>query len=122
MKMNSEKSSSSNKVAQLAEARRKAKHGDFFFARYSTIGQPVREAPVFIVGDEDNEDVVVCSCTKSPPRNPYDIQVRLKLPTSVRTSKLYTINREQLLFKIPQSPSPEEYKNIMQQLSKFLHM
>lgn len=122
MKMNLENSSSDNRRAQLAEARKRAKHGEFFFARYSTTGQPNREAPVFIVGDDDEEDVVVCSCTKTPPRNPYDIQVRLKLPTSVRTSKLYTISREQLLFKIPQGPSSDEYKNIMQQLSKFLHM
>ncbi|MNI78800.1 hypothetical protein D3C76_361020 [compost metagenome] len=123
MKMNSESSSKiSNKIAQLNAIRKNAKHGEFFFAKYSAIGQSNREAPVFIVGDEDEEDVVICSCTKTPPRNSYDVQVQLKMSTSVRTNKLYTINREQLLFKIPQVPSPEEYKDIMQQLSKFLHM
>ncbi|KGE20791.1 hypothetical protein PWYN_01015 [Paenibacillus wynnii] len=110
------------KLNELRDMRQNAKHGDFYFAVYTAINQPERNAPVFIVGDDDRGDVVVCSCTKSPPRPPYDIKVQLKLPTSVRTSKLYTISREQLQFKIPQTASVQEYKDIMLQLSKFLHM
>ncbi|QDH19545.1 hypothetical protein [Saccharibacillus brassicae] len=121
---------SSNDSTRKAEAakrkleaqRRDAKHGEFFFAKYAAIGQPERQAPVFVVVDSDRLDVVVCSCTTSPGRGGFDITVTLKKPTTIRTNKLYTISRDQLLFKIPQTATPDEYAAIMSKLKEAIHV
>jgi hypothetical protein len=96
-----------------------AKHGEFFFARYtiSNSKKNERESPVFVISnDSDKEDVIVCSCTKEPARSDFDVLVQLKLPTQVRTNKIYTIYREQLLFRISQQANPDEYKKIIEKL------
>ncbi|MDR6725044.1 hypothetical protein J2W91_003530 [Paenibacillus amylolyticus] len=117
--MNSKNSSTR---AKLDQDRRQAKHADFFFADFIVSSQMTRKSPVFIIGDSDEQDVVVCKCTSHPARNEYDIKVELKKTTSVRTNKIYTISRDQLLFKIPQTANQEEYKKIMEMLAKALHM
>lgn len=124
MKKNSEEFMKS-KLKIIEEDRKNAKHGDFFFAKYavSNSKKPVRESPVFIISnDNDIEDVIVCNCTKQPPRSDFDVLVNLKLPTHVRTNKIYSIYRNQLLFKIPQKANPEEYKYIIEKLKKAIKL
>jgi len=112
---NSMRISKKDKVDNL---RKTAKQGDFFFANYLT-GDGPRKSPVFIVGnDNDKEDVIICKCTTSPPRTDFDKKVLLKEETYVRTNKVYTIPRASLLFKIPQSASPEEFKEIKDLIKK----
>jgi hypothetical protein len=108
-----------NKLKQIQEDRKNAKHGDFFFAKYIVNSQKAeeRESPVFVISnDQDTEDVIICSCTKHPARSGFDVSVNLKLPTCVRTNKIYTIYREQLLFKISQTAQEKEYQEIIKKL------
>lgn len=96
-----------------------AKHGEFFFAKVLINNGQVRPSPVFVVSnDKDKEDVIICSCTTKPAKTKFDIKVQLKEETHVRTNKLYTIRRNQLLFKIPQTASPDEYKDILDKLKE----
>lgn len=110
-------------IDKIVSDRISAKHGEFFFAKFILANEEMRESPVFVVSnDNDSEDVVVCSCTKQPARSEFDILVQLKLPTQVRTNKLYTIRRNQLLFKISQTANPEEYNKIIEKLKLALKL
>ena len=83
------------KINKLEQERSEAKQGDFFFALFYTNDGVPRERPVFVAGSKgnDSEDIIVCSCTTSPPRNPdFDKRVMLKRETYVRTNKIYTIS------------------------------
>ena len=103
----------SDLYTKIDKQRKEAKQGDFFFANYLVDGQ-IRKAPAFVAGnDGDDEDVIICKCTAQPPKTEYDKKVQLKKETYVRTNKIYTIQRNQLLFKIPQQPTNEEFKEIM---------
>jgi len=102
------------KSTKLAKDRQEAKQGDFFFANFLVNNGEVRKSPVFIVGnDHDQEDIIICSCTTQPARSDFDIAVQLKYETYVRTNKIYTIRRDDLAFKISQQPTPEEMNKIM---------
>ncbi|XID96205.1 type II toxin-antitoxin system PemK/MazF family toxin [Paenibacillaceae bacterium WGS1546] len=65
------------------------------------------DRPVIIVVAED-PDLVVIKITKTAPRtnDPYDVPIihykesGLKFPSTARVSKVITIDRSQLLFKI----------------------
>ncbi|MBO8129761.1 MAG: type II toxin-antitoxin system PemK/MazF family toxin [Peptococcaceae bacterium] len=117
MKKNSEHYSKiAKKIANRIEKQRsKATQGDFFFAKFLTVNGKERKSPVFVVGkDHDDQDVIICSCTSQPPKTRFDIKVQLKRETYVRTNKIYTIQRDQLLFKIPQQPSNEQFKAILE--------
>lgn len=113
-----------NKQLILNQQRIDAKHGEFFFVEFFANNNKPRQSPVLVISekDNDNEDVIVCSCTKSPARSDFDILVNLKLPTHVRTNKIYTIRREQLLFKIPQTATPTEYLKIINKLKESIHI
>lgn len=101
------------KTAELEKQRREAKQGDFFFAEFYINNGDKRKSPVFIASnDYDDEDVIICSCTSQPLKTEYDKRVYLKYPTYVRTNKIYTIRRGQLLFKIPQTITPAELNEI----------
>jgi mRNA-degrading endonuclease toxin of MazEF toxin-antitoxin module len=79
-----------------------AAQGDFFFAKVILSDGITLERPVYVIGDKGNDegDVIVCSCTTSPPRTGFDIPVLLKRQSYVRANKIYTINRAALLFRI----------------------
>lgn len=119
-KKNSQKSITSTDKQKLAKLglqiqRKKAKHGDFFFAEFTISNNDKRKSPVFIVSnsiDNKDDDVVICSCTKQPAKSQFDVEVQLKYKTCVRTNKLYTIHRDSLLFKISQTLQSSELKNI----------
>lgn len=106
-------------IAEITEINRKnAKHGEFFFAQYLTVTGDIRKSPVFVLSNEcdKNDDVIICLCTKSPPKSEFDVKVQLKVETRVRTNKIYTISRSQLLFKIPQTAQTDEYNEIITKL------
>lgn len=91
---------------ELDQQRKLAKHGDFFFCQFVINSGEVRKSPVFVVSniiDNKDDDIIVCSCTKQPAKSQFDIEVQLKVKTCVRTNKIYTIHRNDLLFKIPQT-------------------
>lgn len=113
-----------NKVNnRVLQQRKSARHGDFFFAKVYVVTGDYRNSPVFIVSnDNDDEDVIVCICTKQPAKTDFDIEVQLKVKSYVRTNKIYTIKREQLAFKIPQTVSPKEYKKIIGKISEALNI
>ncbi len=102
--------------------RKNAKHGEFFFAKFLLYNGNLRESPVFVVSAESNdkEDVIICKCTGKPAKSEYDIKVNLKKETHVRTNKIYTVNRNQLLFKINQIAQPDEYIRIIEKLKQTL--
>ena len=95
------RSESYSKKYKLKQIRESATHGDFFFAEYYNNSGQSKRAPVFIIGnDGDKKDVIICTCTSKPARGDWDKLVQLKKPTYIRTNKIYTIRRDQLLFKI----------------------
>ncbi len=112
------------KKAKLKQDREGAKHGDFFFAEYYNNSGQSKRAPVFIVGnDGDKEDVIICTCTSQASRGNWDKLVQLKKPTYIRTNKIYTIRRNQLLFKIDYdlvNSLPQKYQEIMNSVRKAL--
>lgn len=113
----------SSKTHELNEMRKNAKQGDFFFANFLSVTGNIRKSPVFVVGnDNDNEDIIICSCTGQPPKTEFDKKVNLKKETYVRTNKIYTVRRDQLLFKIPQQTTPKEFKEIMDSLRKIFNL
>ena len=98
-------------------------HGSFFFAKFLVNDGSTRKSPVFIISnDNDDEDIIICSCTKQPAKTDFDVKVKLKYETYVRTNKIYTIHRSQLLFKIPQRPQPQEYNEIVGKLKLALKL
>ncbi|WP_175511396.1 type II toxin-antitoxin system PemK/MazF family toxin [Alicyclobacillus macrosporangiidus] len=91
---------------QVEHDRANADQGDFFFAFLADEnGKPIPH-PVFVLGkhndSNDNTDVIICKCTKQEhgSRGAYDIPVKLRYDSFVRTNKIYTISRNQLDFKI----------------------
>lgn len=106
----------------LEQQRKSAQHGEFFFAKF-LVDNGLRESPVFVVSnDNDKNDVIVCKCTKQPAKSDFDVQVKLKQDTFVRTNKVYTIERSQLLFKIPQTATPTEYQDIIDKIKTALKL
>lgn len=114
------------KKSILQQARKNAKHGDFFFAEYYNNSGQSKSAPVFIVSnDRDKEDVIICTCTSQASRGKWDKLVQLEKPTYIRTNKIYTIRRNQLLFKIDYnllSMSPCKYKEITASIKEALNL
>ncbi len=105
----------------LEDERQAVKKGDFFFAAFLVGPDDVRRSPVFIISnDNDPLDVIACKCTSQPPRSELDVRVTLKKETYVRTNKIYTFPREQLLFRISQQAIPEELERITVGLRKAL--
>ena len=113
MNMNYENSSIAYKQ-KLDKMRAEAKQGDFYFANFFINSGEKRKAPIFVVGnDNDAIDVVICICTSQPSRGDWDKRVYLLKPTYVRTNKLYTIRREQLIFKIDHTLTAQKFNEIM---------
>lgn len=104
-----------SKIEKIQNDKVEVKQGDFFFASFVTNDGKLRERPIFVAGNKgnDNEDIIICSCTTSPARNVFDKKVQLRKETYVRTNKIYTIRKADLLFKIPQQASPLELKEII---------
>ena len=103
--------------------RSRADRGEFFFAAFFDpgTGRTIKH-PVLIVGknqdSNDEQDVIVCNCTSQPARSAYDVPVALKKPTLVRTNKIYTIRRDQLLFKIAHSVDQSIMTKILHTVAK----
>lgn len=107
----------------ILQQRKDAKHGDFFFAKSYIVTGDVRNSPVFIIGnDNDKEDVIICVCTKQPPKTEFDVEVQLRYKSYIRTNKIYTIKRGQLAFKIPQEISSFSYNKVIEKISKALNI
>lgn len=107
------------KNEELQKEKAEAKQGDFFFALFYTNDGQLRERPVFIAGSKgnDSEDIIVCSCTAKPARDPnFDKRVVLKRETYVRTNKIYTIRRADLLNKLRQGASVPDIQDIVSQI------
>lgn len=82
--------------------RKTAAQGEFFFAKFLLSDGREYPRPVFVVGNagNDSRDVIVCSCTAQPKRTDFDVPVQLKRKTHIRTNKIYTVQRDSLLFKM----------------------
>ncbi|MGE5484002.1 MAG: type II toxin-antitoxin system PemK/MazF family toxin [Ignavibacteriales bacterium] len=95
--------------------RRDARQGDFFWARFQAVTGDVRTSPVFVAGsDNDCQDVIVCLCTTKSPRTKYDVRLHLAgRDACIRTNKIYTILRTQLLQEIDHQSSPNEMTRIL---------
>ncbi|WP_018250373.1 type II toxin-antitoxin system PemK/MazF family toxin [Orenia marismortui] len=113
-----------SKIEIIKELRKNAKHGEFFLAKFTLPNGRKRKAPVLIISAEhnDKEDVVVCSCTGQPAKTSFDILVKLRRDTHVRTNKIYTMSRNQLLFKIPQTLNKEQYNKIIEKIKLALKL
>lgn len=96
--------SANDRRAQLAIDRAEADQGEFFFAKIKLSDGNEYKRPVFVVGknndSNDDEDLIVCSCTSTQPRSDYDREVQLRYKTFVRTNKIYTMSKNDLLFKL----------------------
>ncbi|NGP43858.1 type II toxin-antitoxin system PemK/MazF family toxin [Bacillaceae bacterium SIJ1] len=114
------------KMEKLAEDRRNADQGDFFFVGiYLSNGKPTKR-PVFVVGkrldSNDSKDVIVCMCTTKPKRSKYDIEVTFREKSVVRTNKIYTVSKELLLFKLPQRLEKHEVRKIVSSANKAIKL
>lgn len=110
---------------QLDDNRKNAKHGEFFFAEFLISNGEVRTSPVFILSSikDNNEDVVICSCTRTPPRSEFDIYYKLRYDTYIRTNKIYTVHRDMLHFKIGSVDfTTNKYKEIIQHVKYALDL
>ena len=118
------RSENSTKKYKLEQARKAVTHGDFFFAEYYNNSGSLKRAPIFVInGDSDPQDAIICTCTSQRSRSKWDKVVQLKVPTYVRTNKIYTIRKEQLLFKIDCNfieEAPEVYADVMHSIKSVL--
>jgi hypothetical protein len=119
----SSKNSSKNvkALARLAKARRDAKHGDFFFADWITSDGYQRKSPCLVVSDhpDPHDEIIILKITTDPGRTEFDIPVSgLKEASVIRTNKIYTIQRSQLLFPISKTLTTSEYKDVTDKLKK----
>jgi hypothetical protein len=115
--------SKTNKALQkITRDRASADQGDFFFANVMLSDGKLYQRPVFVIGknndSNDVDDIIVCSCTTSPARSTYDKPVKLKYDTLVRTNKLYTMGRSQILFKINHNLSQEIIRELLDSCNK----
>ncbi|MES9736946.1 type II toxin-antitoxin system PemK/MazF family toxin [Peribacillus frigoritolerans] len=119
-------SQSHNRQIKIANDRLNADQGDFFFVRARLSDGQVYPRPVFVIGrlsdSNDDDDVIVCSCTKGSVRTDYDIPVQLKMPTSVRTNKIYTIRKDQMQFKIEHNVPAETIEEIIFNASRAIEL
>ncbi len=82
--------------------------------------------PVFVISDDnDTNDVIICVCTKHPPRDnsdlDYPVNIRGK-EGSLRTHKVYTVEREQLLNPIGFTLDPNDYTEIINKIKKAIRL
>ncbi|MGG0555269.1 type II toxin-antitoxin system PemK/MazF family toxin [Priestia aryabhattai] len=102
---------------RLARDRANANQGEFFFATIRLSDGNEYRRPVFVIGkngdSNDEEDVIVCSCTTTDTRSNYDQEVQLKFKTFVRTNKIYTTTREKLEFKINSGLDSQAIQNLL---------
>ncbi|WP_242250057.1 hypothetical protein [Bacillus cereus group sp. BfR-BA-01324] len=107
----------------IAEDRKNAGHGDIFFAHYILPSGELRKSPVFVIGnDKDHMDIIIIGCTSQDARTNFDVEIQLKEKTLVRTNKIYTIGRDNLLFKIKDPLPTEKYNTILQKVKKALKL
>jgi hypothetical protein len=113
---------SSQKVSnRLINARNAAKHGEFFFASWVTSDGFNRKSPCLVVSDhqDPHDEIIILKITTDPGRTEFDIPVSgLKEPSVIRTNKIYTIQRNQLLFPISKKMTLEEYNDVTTKLAK----
>lgn len=113
--------SSKRAVERLENARNSAKHGEFFFADWVTSDGYNRKSPCLVVSDhqDPHNEIIILKITTDPGRTEFDIPVSgLREPSVIRTNKIYTINRNQLLFPISKTMTPEEYNDVTEKLKK----
>lgn len=118
--MNS-KSSSKKAVERLQKARNSAKQGDFLFASWVTSDGYKRESPCLVISDhpDPHNEIIVLKVTTDPGRTEFDVPVNgLREPSVVRTNKIYTIQRRQLLFPISKTLTSEEHNDVLKMLKK----
>jgi len=71
---------------------------------------------------DKNDDVVICLCTSQPAKSEFDTKVQLRKETYVRTNKIHTICRSQLLFRIDHQFGPGEYEELINKLKRALDL
>jgi mRNA-degrading endonuclease toxin of MazEF toxin-antitoxin module len=101
--------------------------GDIYFAHFplEEDNSKYLDRPVIIV-IEDNPELVVIKITKTAPRanDPFDVPIvhfkesGLRYPSTARVSKIITIDRSQLLFKIGRLHS-DDLKLVLEKLIEF---
>jgi hypothetical protein len=103
-----------------ANAIRNASHGEFFFARWSASNGYERESPCLVISDhqDPHDEIIILKVTTKPARTEFDVPIQLKYQSIVRTNKIYTIQRRQLLFPINKALDPSEYGTIVDKLKK----
>lgn len=127
MSMNSQNSTNQRHAIRVAAAARQgASHGDFFFAEWALSDGTTRKSPCYVISDhqDPHNEIIVLKVTSQPSRTDFDIPVScLREPTSlVRTNKVYTILRNQLLFPIQAQLNPQEYLNIITKLKEAINV
>lgn len=110
----------------IRQRRESASHGEFFFANFNLPSGTITQRPVLVVSnDNDDEDVIICACSKHEPRKgsdfEYPINIRGK-KGSLRTNKIYTVQREQLLNPIEYTLSPDDYSNIIIKIKEAINV
>lgn len=119
-RMNSDNSSHNRRKLREAEhARKTARHGGFFFAKWSTSDGFVRESPCFVKSDHEDphDEIIVLKCTSQPKRTDYDIEISfLRRDSVIRVNKILTIQRNQLLFPLRITLAQNEYQQVIEKL------
>lgn len=107
-------------LPDLISQRQNAGQGDFFFTKIVLSDGNEYARPVFVLGraGNDSEDLIICSCTAQPKRTDFDIEVQLKKKTYIRTNKIYTVQRDSLLFKIDYEMAEAELAGVVQKATE----
>lgn len=97
-----------------------ASHGDFFFANWTTSDGYLRKSPCLVISNhsDPHDEIVILKVTTQSARTGFDIPIQLKYPSFVRTNKIYTIQRNQLLFPIQKAMTSDEYNTIIEKLKE----
>lgn len=110
------------KAEQAKQAREQATHGDFFFAKWATSDGYVRESPCFVLSPDQTDphnELIILKCTSQPKRTAYDVPIScLRKASVIRTNKIYTIQRTQLLFPLAASLSNTEYAAVIEKVKE----
>jgi hypothetical protein len=94
--MNLKNSLKPEQIAKLLEeARKQAKHGDFFFAKWTTSDGYVRVSPCLVISDHEDphDEILILKCTTDPGRTEFDIPI-----TCLEKNRLF-VQTKFILFK-----------------------
>jgi hypothetical protein len=71
----------------LNESRKQAKHGDFFFAKWTTCDDYVRESPCLVISDHEDphDEILILKCTTASTNSPQTEKAKSPSSSAARS-------------------------------------